>query len=53
MTTKNSLPSSEWEKKDRCPSCGSYCNIHLDLDDNDECNDCRSTSNAIQTNDVV
>jgi hypothetical protein len=33
MTTKNSSPSSQWEKKDRCPSCSSYCNIHLDLDD--------------------
>lgn len=47
MATKNSLPSSsQWEEKDRCPSCSSYCDIHLDLDDNDQCNDCRSTSNV-------
>jgi hypothetical protein len=39
--TKNSTPSSEWEPKDRCPSCGNYCDIHKDLDENDECNDCR------------
>ena len=39
--TKNSTPSSEWENEDRCPSCGSPCNIHTDLDENDECNDCR------------
>jgi hypothetical protein len=42
MKTKNSLPSSEFEAKDRCPSCGSFCNIHADLDENDECNDCRT-----------
>ena len=42
MTTKNSYPSSEFEKADRCPSCGSPCNIHTDLDQNDECNDCRT-----------
>ena len=42
MKTKNSHPSSEFESKDRCPSCGSYCDIHIDLDDNDECNDCRT-----------
>lgn len=41
--TKNSTPSSEWEPKDRCPSCGSFCDIHLDLDENDECNDCRGS----------
>lgn len=42
MKTKNSYPSSEFEDKDKCPSCGSYCNINTDLDDNDECNDCRN-----------
>jgi hypothetical protein len=41
--TKNSTPSSEWEHEDTCPSCGSPCNIHTDLDENDECNDCRET----------
>ena len=41
MKTKNNFPTSEFEEKDKCPSCGSYCNIHTDLDDNDECNDCR------------
>jgi ribosomal protein S27AE len=43
MKTKNSPPSSEFESKDRCPSCGSFCDIHIDLDNNDECNDCRAT----------
>lgn len=42
MKTKNSYPSSEFEQEDRCPSCGNSCNIHIDLDDNDECNDCRT-----------
>ena len=42
MKTKNSYPSSEFEQKDKCPSCGSFCNIHTDLSDNDECNDCRT-----------
>lgn len=42
MKTKNNTPSSEHEAKDRCPSCGNYCNINTDLDENDECNDCRS-----------
>ncbi len=41
MSTKNSKPSSEFEEKDRCPSCGNYCNIFTDLDENDNCNDCR------------
>lgn len=41
MKTKNSYPSSNFEQEDKCPSCGSPCNIHSDLDDNDECNDCR------------
>jgi C4-type Zn-finger protein len=39
--TKNNPPSSEFEHEDRCPSCGSPCNIHTDLDDKDYCNDCR------------
>jgi len=39
--TKNSTPSSEFQHEDTCPSCGSPCNIHTDLDGNDECNDCR------------
>ena len=43
MKTKNNYPSSEFEAKDKCPSCGSYCNIHTDLDENDECNDCRQS----------
>ena len=41
MKTKNSYPSSEFENKDKCPSCGSYCDIFKDLDENDECKDCR------------
>lgn len=41
MKTLNSYPTSEFEAKDRCPSCGNYCNIFTDLDENDECNDCR------------
>ncbi len=39
--TKNNYPSSEFENEDRCPSCGSPCNIHTDLDADDYCNDCR------------
>jgi hypothetical protein len=46
--TKNSTPSSEWESKDRCPSCGSFCDVHKDLDENDECNDCRSSKTALE-----
>jgi hypothetical protein len=40
--SKNSYPSSDFEQGDKCPSCGNSCNIHTDLDDNDECNDCRA-----------
>lgn len=40
--TYNSSPSSEWGAVDKCPSCGSPCNIYIDLDDNDNCNDCRN-----------
>jgi hypothetical protein len=43
--TKNSTPSSEFEHEDRCPSCGSPCNILTDLDDKDYCNDCRVVGN--------
>ena len=46
--TKNSPPSSEWEFKDKCPSCGSFCDIHKDLNENDECNDCRSSKTAVE-----
>ena len=38
---KNSYPSSHFEEKDRCPSCGSFCNILTDLNENDECFECR------------
>lgn len=47
--SKNSPPSSEFEHKDRCPSCGSPCNLFTDLDENDYCNDCRAVSNNKQT----
>ncbi len=30
-------------EEDKCPSCGSPCDIHSDLDENDECNDCRES----------
>lgn len=36
------IPSKEFEQEERCPSCGNPCNIHTDLDYNDECNDCRT-----------
>jgi hypothetical protein len=49
MKTKNSNPSSEFESKDRCPSCGSYCDIHIDLDDNDKCNDCKIFEDNLET----
>ena len=42
MKTKNNIPSNEFEAEDRCPSCGSKCNVHTDLDENDQCNDCRN-----------
>lgn len=38
---KNSIPSCNFENQDRCPSCGSPCNIEKDLDDKDYCNNCR------------
>lgn len=56
MKTKNNYPTSEFEAKDRCPSCGSYCNIFTDLDENDNCNDCRkinSTENIFSINDIL
>lgn len=42
MTTKNHKPTSEHSQADQCPSCGSYCDIFQDLDDQDYCNDCRA-----------
>jgi hypothetical protein len=39
---KNSYPSSHWEEQDRCPSCGRFCDIVTDLNENDECYECRS-----------
>ena len=44
MTTKNSWPSSAHAQADQCPSCGSFCNILRDLDEQDYCNDCRPES---------
>jgi len=41
MTNRNSTPSNYHEERDRCPSCGSYCNLDTDLDDKDQCNNCR------------
>jgi hypothetical protein len=49
MKTKNSSPSSEFEEEDKCPSCGSTCNIHTDLDDNDNCNECRIFEDNLET----
>lgn len=49
MKTKNSHPSSDFEPEDKCPSCGNPCNIHSDLDNNDECNDCRSFEECLET----
>lgn len=41
METKNNIPTSEFMQEDKCPSCGSKCNIFTDLDEQDYCNDCR------------
>jgi len=49
MKTKNSYPSSEFESKDKCPSCGSFCNIYTDLDNNDNCNECRIFEDNLET----
>jgi hypothetical protein len=48
MKTKNSNPSSEFQQEDECPSCGSPCDINSDLDDNDECNDCRNEIDGLE-----
>lgn len=53
MMTKNSAPTSEWEQADRCPSCGSYCDIFKDLDDQDYCNDCRPESSKSKLSDTL
>ena len=45
---KNNAPSSEFEDEDKCPSCGSPCDIHTDLDENDECNECGNNIQIIQ-----
>lgn len=50
---KNSTPSSEFEHEDKCPSCGSPCNIHTDLDDNDECNECRNQIDSLEMGQIV
>lgn len=43
--SKNHFPTSYHEAADRCPSCGKECNIDLDLDEHDYCNNCRPKSN--------
>lgn len=50
---KNNPPSSEFEHKDKCPSCGSPCNIHTDLDDNDECNECRNQIDGLEMGQII
>ena len=50
---KNSKPSSEFEHKDRCPSCGSPCNIHTDLDANDNCNECRNQIDTLEMGQII
>ena len=53
MKTKNNKPSSEFAHEDKCPSCGSPCNIHADLDDNDECNDCRNQIDTLEMGQII
>jgi hypothetical protein len=53
MKTKNNKPSSEFAHEDKCPSCGSPCNIHTDLDDNDECNDCRNQIDTLEMGQII
>ena len=53
MKTKNNYPSSEFEHEDKCPSCGSPCNIHTDLDDNDECNECRNQIDGLEMGQTI
>jgi len=50
---KNSTPSSEFEHEDKCPSCGSPCNIHTDLDANDNCNECRDQIDTLEMGQIV
>lgn len=50
---KNNTPSSEFEHEDKCPSCGSPCNIHTDLDNNDECNECRNQIDSLEMGQIV
>lgn len=50
---KNHQPSSEFEHEDKCPSCGSPCNIHTDLDDNDECNECRNQIDGLEMGQII
>ena len=53
MKTKNNYPSSEFEHEDKCPSCGSPCNIHTDLDDNDECKECRNQIDGLEMGQII
>lgn len=46
--TLNSTPTSEWQAKDTCPSCGSPCDIYQDLDEKDFCNDCRPAEKPLK-----
>lgn len=41
MVTKNHTPTTG-----QCPSCGNYCNLKKDLDEQDYCNDCRPVTAA-------
>lgn len=50
---KNSTPSSEFEHEDKCPSCGSPCNIHTDLDANDNCNECRDQIDTLEMGQII
>lgn len=53
MITKNSIPSSEHAQLDQCPSCGSFCDIFKDLDDQDYCNDCRPETPKSKLSDIL
>lgn len=53
MFTKNSTPTSEFADKDQCPSCGSFCNIFVDLDKDDYCSDCRPETAKSKIDDIL
>lgn len=53
MYTKNNPTTQLDGRAAHCPSCGSFCDINTDLDENDYCNDCRPKTAKESLEDIL